>query len=91
MEQESHQTVEFRLEHEHNLIDGESAVLEHGSKLLARCVEQESVFVGENRISCRDGHWTPSLPHCIKTYQAGRGFGVLVELTYILVEAVCIY
>ena len=74
-----HPSVEFHLGH--TLLDGERYVVEDGQELLARCVEPEAVFKGEREVSCRDGQWSPALPHCANSYQADRGFGVSVELT----------
>ena len=82
MEPEKHPTVEFRWSH--SLLAGENYVMQDGSQVLARCSDLHSVFTGENIITCEDGQWSPSLPRCTKTYQAWRGFGVLLELTYIM-------
>ena len=74
-----HPSVEFHLGH--TLLAGESYVVEDGQELLARCAQPEAVFNGEREVVCRDGQWSPALPHCANTYQADRGFGVSVELT----------
>ena len=90
MEPQNHLTVEFRSDHR-LLSQRESYVMQDGSQLLARCSDLHSVFVGENVITCGDGQWAPSLPRCTKTYQAWRGFGVLLELTYIMSWGGCVY
>ena len=82
LEADKHPTVEFRSSH--RLLGGQTDVMQDGSQVLARCRDLHSAFTGENIITCEDGHWSPTLPRCTKTYQAWRGFGVLLELTYIM-------